>query len=76
LHASTRARINATHNPLNAKHTDPPDRACNVNVALDSPIPAINYPGGIAPKPPKYSSWIVGLYEGGAGFNCEIYHPA
>jgi hypothetical protein len=74
MHQSAVDRINATHNPLNAKDTDPTGRPCSGSV-LKTPTRARNFPGGVAPKPPKYSSWWVGLYENAAGFNCGVYRP-
>jgi hypothetical protein len=74
VHPSVRARINATHNPLNAAEGDPHDRPCPGG-PLDTPTGATNFPGGVAPKPPMYSSWIVGLHEGGNQFDCGVYRP-
>ncbi|HET6479915.1 MAG TPA: hypothetical protein VFG35_07755 [Actinoplanes sp.] len=77
--ASVRAQINLTHNPLNADFVDaagnrvPPNRPCGGRVAF--PTAATNFPANTAPKPPRYSSWIVGLHENGLLFNCDVYHP-
>jgi hypothetical protein len=65
--------IDLKHNPLNALYKDPPNRACP-GIA-DSATPATLFPDQKAPRPPRYSSWIVGLYEGGAGYDCGIYRP-
>ncbi|MBM2619317.1 hypothetical protein JIG36_27575 [Actinoplanes sp. LDG1-06] len=79
MHASVRARINATRNPLNARGVDaagnplPPNRPCAGAVAF--PTPATNFPLNTAPQPPRYSSWIVGLYENGMLYDCDVYHP-
>ena len=73
IHKSVVDRINATHNPLNAKDGDVPNRPCP-GKAL-TPTGATNFHGGIAPKPPRYSSWIVGLYENAKGFDCDVYRP-
>lgn len=75
VHTSVRARINATRNPLSAADGDPANRPCP-GVKLPTPTAATNFPGGVAPKPPLYSSWIVGLHENGDGFDCEVYHPS
>jgi hypothetical protein len=74
VHATVRARINATRNPLNAQDGDPLNRACT-GAALPTPTGATNFAGGVAPNPPIYSSWIVGLYENGRGFDCDAYRP-
>lgn len=74
VHASVRARISATHNPLNAADGEPFDRPCT-GAELPTPTGATNFPGGSAPKPPRYSSWIVGLHESGATFDCGVYRP-
>ena len=71
---SVRARITATHNPLNATDGDPPNRPC-IGDELPTPTGATNFPGGTAPNPPMYSSWIVGLHESGATFDCDVYRP-
>ena len=74
VHPSVRARITATHNPLNAKDGDPPNRPC-IGDKLDTPTGATNFAGGAAPNPPMYSSWIVGLHENGDEFDCDVYRP-
>jgi hypothetical protein len=74
VHATVRARINATRNPLNAADGDPANRAC-AGAALPTPTGATNFAGGAAPNPPIYSSWIVGVYENGRGFDCDAYRP-
>ena len=72
VHKSVRDRIDLTNNPLNAAAGDPPNRPCPGTA--DTPTGATNFPGG-APKPPRYSSWIVGLYENARQFDCEVYRP-
>lgn len=74
VHASIHARINATRNPLNALPADPANRACTAG-SVGTPTRASNFVGGVAPNPPIHSSWIVGLFENGAGFDCNVYHP-
>jgi hypothetical protein len=71
---SVRARINDTHNPLNAAAAADHDRPCS-GAKLPTPTGATNFPGGAAPKPPRFSSWIVGLYENGFAFDCGVYRP-
>jgi hypothetical protein len=75
VHEATVARINATHNPLNTLDPDhaPPNRNCQGEA--ETPTPATNFPDGKAPKPPLHSPWIVGLYENGGGFDCDVYRP-
>jgi hypothetical protein len=70
---SIRDRIDATCNPLNAVPGQPANRPCPGMTA--TPTRADNFPGGIAPKPPRLSSWIVGVYEAAAQYACEIYRP-
>ncbi|MEU1185772.1 hypothetical protein ABZ464_50835 [Streptomyces sp. NPDC005820] len=73
MHVDVRARINATRNPLNARpEPTPANRPCPGAAAV--PTRARNFPGR-APNPPQYSSWIVGLYENGAEFDCDVYRP-
>jgi hypothetical protein len=72
--AGVRTRMNTTHNPLNAADGDPINRVCGGAVLL-TPTGATNFPRGVAPRPPRYSSWIVGLHENGATFDCDVYHP-
>jgi hypothetical protein len=67
-------RIGATGNPLNAKPEDPVDRP-DPNKELIPPVKATNFPGGIAPKPPPFSSWIIGAFENGHEHNSGFYHP-
>jgi hypothetical protein len=73
VHKSVFDRINATHNPLNAEYGDATNRPCPGEAP--TPTGATNFHGGIAPKPPRYSSWIVGLYENAKGFDCDVYRP-
>ena len=73
VHADIRARVTATGNPLNAASSDPPNRACVVG-PLPSPTPASNFVGK-APRPPRHSYWIVGLYDNGRGYDCGVYRP-
>jgi len=74
MHQSIRARINLKHNPLNAADADPPNRPCS-GLPLPTPTGATNFPGGRAPVPPTYSAWIVGLYENGFEYDCDVYRP-
>jgi hypothetical protein len=74
MHVTVRARIDATHNPLNAAFGAAANRPCP-GVPLLTPTPATNFPGGHAPKPPMFSSWIVGLYENGLSYDCDVYRP-
>ncbi|HKF00132.1 MAG TPA: hypothetical protein VKG45_14525 [Actinomycetes bacterium] len=74
--ASVRARIDATDNPLNAFHGDPPNRPCPGIAA--TPTPASNFqivPVDLTPRPPRFSSWIVGAYEGAKRYDCDVYRP-
>ncbi|GAA0898157.1 hypothetical protein GCM10009558_087140 [Virgisporangium aurantiacum] len=76
MHATVRGRINTTRNPLNAAAADAanPNRPCVGG--QPTPTPATNFgPPVPVPNPPQYSSWIVGVYENGATFDCDIYRP-
>lgn len=75
-----RAHITSTGRPLNASPT-PPTYACQqpaglgfkaAQAALNLP-PVAAFRGGRLPAIP---SRIVGAYEGGATFNCGVFHPA
>ncbi len=72
------AHINASNNPLNAAAAAAGNAAC---VATSKTMQAAtNIPAAIraqitAKKRPRFSAWLVGLYEGGNSFFCGIYHP-
>ncbi len=71
-----RDRIDVSRNPLNARHDADPNRPCDVANKQSFPTPAINFPPqGRAPKPPRLSWYIVGIYDNAAGFNCGAYRP-
>jgi hypothetical protein len=73
---SVRAWIAAQHNPLNAAAGAAPNRPWAAEpIPVDSPTPARNIPPGGIPNPPRYSSWIVGLYEEGADVVRDVYRP-
>jgi hypothetical protein len=81
--ASVRARIDATHNPLNANPlagevtsgpVDPPGRPPR-EVPLKHPTPATNWPRRKPPSRPRFSSWIAGIFENGDGSNTLAVHP-
>lgn len=78
--------INQTNGPLNAPQGNP-TRDCQTAFDTDTNVPKLlvypiqaarNLPPPLRTgtrKQPVYSSWIVGLYEGGQGMPCGIYHP-
>jgi hypothetical protein len=71
-------RINATHNPLNAQPSDSIGRACSTpapGLRQYPPVAATNFAAGTRPQRPALSYKIVGLYEGGKGYDCGVYHP-
>jgi hypothetical protein len=74
IHFEAISQINTTGNPTNASHTDSANRACTPG-SKAFPTPATNYPQGKTPNPPKFRSWIVGLYESGRSYDCGVYHP-
>jgi hypothetical protein len=75
-------RITDTNNPHNAQPlvseaaapNDDFGRQCK-NIELKLPTAATNFPKRAAPKPPRYSSWTIGIYENGAQHNCGIFRP-
>ena len=70
-----RERINSTQGPLNAPFLDPA-RPCSPNPDPGVLQPGTNWPNGTAPRPPDFSAWIIGLYEGGEHQACTVLHPA
>ena len=87
VHADIVAHLTSSDGPLNAP-LGTPTRACQADFVSD-PKPALdvmqmatNLPPSLQPPPsgprkqPTWGSWIVGLYEGGSGFPCGIFHPA
>lgn len=71
--ASTLARMDQFHNPLNMLETDPPDSVSAVELRV--PTAATLFPNGQAPKPPEFSSWYVGLFDNGDTFDTGVYRP-
>ena len=74
-----RAHITTSGRPLNASPT-PPAYACPqpaglgfkaAQRAINLPA-AASFPGG---RVPAFPSRIVGAFEGGATFNCNVFHP-
>jgi hypothetical protein len=75
--------VTSSDGPLNASAADPA-RSCPTAFGAD-PAPhlfnvqfATNLPASLKPgtrQRPTWGSWIVGIYEGGAGFPCGIFHP-
>jgi hypothetical protein len=82
IHGRVRARINDTRNPLNAHRDGAANRPCP-GVVLPTPTGSTNWPDTDIPpngrpnppNPPIYSSWIVGVYESGLAFDCDVYRP-
>jgi hypothetical protein len=76
------ARIDLTHNPLNARpmafESDPPNDPANrpcPGVVLPVPTSATNFRSGASRQKPLFSAWIIGLYENAARHRCGIYRP-
>jgi hypothetical protein len=62
--------IQSQKSPLNRATGDlcgPPDAIAQTPV---------NLPTGMPTGRPRWSKGIVGLYDGGAGFDCNVFHPA
>jgi hypothetical protein len=74
IHQGVGVRIRDTLNPTNALSGDTPGRACTTG-SVKFPTPATNFLPGTTPNPPMFSSWIAGLYESGATYDCGVYHP-
>ena len=62
------AHLETTNTPLNRV-------APNACAPSHNPQPA-HLPGGLPPGRPKFTHWVIGLYDGGAEVHCGIYHPA
>jgi hypothetical protein len=62
--------ITASGGPLNAPKDDP-TRACVEDLR------ATQYPSNLPPHTdyPCYRQYVVGLYDGGATYNCGVFHP-
>jgi hypothetical protein len=72
------AHITSSGNPLNAAAAAAAGAVCVPNA--NTHMPAVNIPAAVAAqisgaRRPRYSAWLVGLYEGGALASCGIYHP-
>lgn len=65
------SRINDTHNPLNAAPGDASNVEC-VQPKAGLPTPATNFL--VRPRNTRLSWQIVGLYDGGDGYDCGVYH--
>ena len=71
------AHLLATNNPLNV----PPGAGGAVCVQdKNVDMRARNIPAAIATQiattqRPKWGQWLVGLFEGGGGYGCGVYHP-
>ena len=69
--------IHNSHNPLNAALTPDVDRPWareGIDFYAPTGAPALAPPFS-NPKQPRYSSWIVGLFEEGAGTVKDVYRP-
>ncbi len=70
---STIDRIEATHNPLNMDDGAAPNLVSQISLAV--PTAATNFPNNVAPQPPPWSSWYVGLFDNGGHYNSGVYRP-
>lgn len=75
-----RAHITTRATPLNVAPT-PPTYTCTppTGLGFKAAQRAINLPAAAAfpgGRLPAFPSLIVGAYEGGATFNCNVFHPA
>jgi len=71
-----RQQIDTTDSPLNA----PPGaqgQACTVAPHARADVPATNLPAGLSlPSGLPTKADIIGIYDGGGGFDCEVFRPA
>ena len=70
--------IHGSHNPLNAAFPSPEADREWAKEGIDEfkPTPARQFVDPVArPFGPRYSSWIVGLYEQGAATERDVYRP-
>jgi len=83
VHPDVLAHIAGTNGPLNAPDGSPA-RDCATDFAShpDPHLYKIQIPTNLPATlktgtrtQPTWGSWIVGLYEGGGGFACGIFHP-
>jgi hypothetical protein len=65
--------IASSHGPLNAPRATP-QQACTDDKR--NVQPATNLPAGLPRGRPKFSAWIIGAYDGGARYSCDVFHPA
>jgi hypothetical protein len=69
--------IHGSHNPLNAAPNAAPDRpwaAETIDFFKPTPAPDLA-PAFMRPHGPRYTSWIVGLFEEGAAAERDVYRP-
>jgi len=74
VHESAITVIDDTHNPLNARPLDAPNRPCGEVLTVNTPTPATNFEEE-PPRPPRQSGLRVGLYENGASYDGDVYRP-
>jgi hypothetical protein len=66
-----RDHVTATHRPLNGPPPLPQSMCGGHDNFIQVPV---NLPAGL--KPPKTKAFIVGVYEGGAEYDLDVFHPA
>jgi len=84
IHPDILAHITGTDGPLNAPGGAGAKRDCQVafDANADEAFFNVQFANNLPPSmqtgtraQPLWGSWIVGLYEGGNGFPCGIFHP-
>jgi hypothetical protein len=76
VHESAMTIIDDSHNPMNARFGEAPDRPCHEVLVVNTPTAATNFePDEPPPKPPRQSGLRVGLYENGDTYDGDIYRP-
>jgi hypothetical protein len=77
VHPKVIAHITKFHQPMNAPKQPTPARTCDTQPNDDRAIQqATNFPTEVK-VPDPHTNWeAVGVYEGGAGFMCGVYHAS
>jgi hypothetical protein len=60
--------LQTTKSPLNRASGD----ACEPGPPAQMPV---NLPTGLQPGRPRWLKTIIGIYDGGRGFSCNVFHP-
>ncbi len=75
VHDKIRDHITTTGQPLNAPQGAPASRDCSVGGETPEVQEATNWPNALTMPKGAYRAWAVGAHEGGAQYQCGVYHP-